>query len=76
MAHGDVAGELGEAGLVEDLADQAHVLVDEDSRTITCGDACGLLPAVLQRVEPVVGEFGDLLAGRPDPEDTAGVLRP
>ena len=31
-------------------------------------------PAVLQRVEPEVGELGDVLAGGPDAEDAAGVL--
>ena len=39
------------------------------------GDAGRLLAAVLQRVEPEVGQFGDLFTGRPDAEDAAGVLR-
>ena len=30
---------------------------------------------MLQGVEAVEGEFGDFLAGSPDPEDAAGVLR-
>ena len=37
-------------------------------------DAGRLLAAVLQGVEAVVGELGDLLARRPDAEDAAGVL--
>ena len=62
--------------LVEDLRDQAHVLVDEDLVAVADRDAGGLLPAMLQRVEAEVGELRDLLAGGPDPEDAAGVLRP
>src|SRR5690606_9944011 len=38
-------------------------------------DARRLLAAVLQRVEPEVGELGDLLTGCPDTEDAALVLR-
>ena len=38
-------------------------------------DAGRLLAAVLQGVEPEVGELGDLLARGPDAEDAAGVLR-
>jgi hypothetical protein len=62
------------SALVEDLADQAHVLVDEHLLAVAGRDAGRLLPAVLQRIEPEVGEFGDVLAGRPDAEDPTGVL--
>jgi hypothetical protein len=75
VAHGEVAGEGGERGLVEDLGDQAHVLEDEDLRTVAHRDAGGFLAAVLEGVEPEVGELGDLLARGPDSEDSAGVLR-
>ena len=61
------------ARLVEDLADQAHVLVDEDlspspsrSRRTPGHGAAGRRGRV--------GELGDVLAGRPDAEDAAGVL--
>ena len=63
-----------ERGLVEDLRDQAHVLVDEDLAAVADRDAGRLLAAVLQGVEAEVGQLGDVLAGRPDPEDAAGVL--
>src|SRR5450759_2613360 len=43
--------------------------------TITGRDACRLLTAVLQRIEPEVGQLGDVLARGPDSEDPAGVLR-
>jgi len=72
---GEVPLEGVERALVEHLGDQAHVLVDEDLRPVARGDARRLLAPVLQRVEAEVREFGDLLAGRPDPEDAAGVLR-
>ena len=75
MADREVPGERGEVALVEDLRDQAHVLVDEDPAAVADRDAGRLLAAVLEGVEAEVGELGDLLAGRPDPEDAAGVLR-
>ena len=64
-----------ERGLVEDLRDQAHVLVDQDLAAVADRDAGRLLAAVLQGVEPEVGELGDVLARGPDAEDAAGVLR-
>ena len=75
VADREVALERAQAALVEDLGDQAHVLVDQEARAVTGGDARRLLAAVLQRVEAEVGELGDLLAGSPDPEDAAGILR-
>ena len=75
VADGDVPAQRAERALVEDLADQPHVLVDEDLLAVGRRDAGRLLPAVLQRVEAEVGELGDLLARGPDAEDTAGVLR-
>ena len=66
--------------LVEDLRDEAHVLVDQDLRAVADRDAGRLLAAVLEGVEPEVGELRDLcrigprpVAG-PDAEDTTGVL--
>ena len=74
VADGDVPAQCRQAALVEDLGDQPHVLVDEDLLAVARGDARGLLAAVLQGVEAVVGQLGDILARRPDTEDTAGVL--
>ena len=70
----EVALERVERGLVEDLRDQPHVLVDQDLAAVADRDPGGLLAAVLQRVEAEVGQLGDVLAGRPDAEDAAGVL--
>ena len=61
--------------LVEDLGDQAHVLVDQDLPAVADRDAGRLLAAVLQGVEAEVGQLGDVLAGGPDAEDATGVLR-
>ena len=74
MADREVALERGQRGLVEDLRDQAHVLVDQDLAAVADRDAGRLLAAVLQGVEAEVGQLGDVLAGGPDPEDAAGVL--
>ena len=72
---GDVAGECAQGGVVEDLRHEPHVLVDEDLLPVGGRDPRGFLPAVLQRVQPEVGEFGDLLARRPQSENAAFVLR-
>ncbi|GAA4681299.1 hypothetical protein GCM10023324_39210 [Streptomyces youssoufiensis] len=74
MPHGDVAAEGAEGGFVEDLRDQAHVLEDENLGAVAHCDARGLLSTVLQRVQPEIGEFGDLFTRSPDTEDAAGVL--
>mgnify|MGYP007091948020 CR=1 FL=1 len=58
----DGAGQVGGVDRVEDLL------------AVADGDARGFLAAVLQRVEAEVGQLGDVLARRPDAEDTAGVL--
>ena len=74
VADGEVTLERLERGVVEDLRDQAHVLVDQDLAAVADRDAGGLLAAVLQRVEAEVDELGDFLARRPDAEHAAGVL--
>ena len=74
MADREVALERLERGLVEDLRDQAHVLVDQDLAAVADRDAGRLLAAVLEGVEAEVGELGDVLTGGPDTEDAAGVL--
>jgi len=57
--------------LVEDLTDQAEILVDQDLLTVRHGDPGGLLATVLECVQAVVGELGDVLAGGPHAEDAA-----
>ena len=66
---GEVPRQGGQGAVVEDLGDQAEVLVDQDVGAVGGGDAGGLLAAVLEGVEPEVGQAGDLLAGGPYAED-------
>jgi hypothetical protein len=68
---GQVTGHAGQGALVEDLRDQPEVLEDQDGAAVADRHAGGLLAAVLQGVEAVVGEVGDVLARRPDAEDAA-----
>ena len=76
VADGDVAGEAAEGDLVEDLRDEAELLVDDDALAVADRDAGGFLAAVLKRVKPVVRELGDLFTARESAEDTAGVAGP
>jgi hypothetical protein len=57
-----------ERRLVKRLRHQPHVLVHPHHAPVAGRDARALLPAVLQRVEPEVGQVGDILAGRIDAE--------
>ena len=68
MPDGDVALHRGQRLLVEDLADQAEVLEHQHLGAVGDGDTRRFLAAVLQRVQAVVGEFGNLFTRRPDPE--------
>ena len=75
MPDGEVAAQAGQRRLVEDLGDQAEILVDHHAGAVADRDAGRLLAAVLECVETEVGELGDLFSRRPDAEDAAGVLR-
>jgi hypothetical protein len=66
-----VPDHAGQRRLVEDLGDQAEVLEHHHAAAVADGHAGSLLAAVLQRVEAVVGQLGDVLARRPDAEDAA-----
>ena len=57
--------------LIEHLADQTEILEDHHLRAVGDGNSGGLLPAMLQRVQAVVGELGDILARGPHPEYAA-----
>ena len=71
MPDSDVPVQRGKGLLVEDLRDQAEILEHHDLRAVGDRDARGLLAAVLEGEQAEVGELRDLLAGRPDTEDTA-----
>ena len=75
MADRQVPFEGVQGDFVEDLGHEPHVFVDDDPLTVAEGDARGLLAAVLERVETEVGQFAYFVAGSPDPEHSAGVLR-
>src|SRR5690349_13032579 len=66
-------GQGGQGGLVEDLGDQAHLLVHHDAAAVADRDAGRFLAAVLERVQAEVGELGDVLVRGPDTEHAARV---
>src|SRR5579885_3783365 len=55
--------EFAEDLLVEDRADKAHLFVGSNRSAVAAGDAGGLLPAVLQRVQCEEREPGGVVAG-------------
>ena len=71
VPHRDVPLEGVERLFVEDLRHQAQVLEDQDLVAVAHRDARGFLAAVLQGEQPVIGELGDVFAGRPDSEHAA-----
>ena len=75
MPDGQIAAKASQRGLVEDLGNQAEILVDHHSRTVADRDARCLLATVLQRIQPKVSEFGYFFTGRPDSENATCVLR-
>ena len=75
VADREVAAQAAQRRLVEDLADQPEVLVDDDDGAVGHRDAGRLLTAVLEGVQTEVGQLRDLFPRRPDAEDATGVLR-
>jgi hypothetical protein len=73
VAYGDVAGEMAQVLLIEDLGDEAHSEVEVETVAVGCGYACALLPPVLERIESEEGDPGDVLPGSVDSEDAAGL---
>ena len=76
VANRDVAAQRLKARLGEHLRYQAHVLEDDDVTAIAHRDAGRLLASVLEGIEAEVGELRDVVAGSPDAEHPAGILRP
>ena len=75
VADGQMAGERGERAVVERVRHQTRVLDHGDGGTVAHGHARRLLPAVLQREQPEVGEVRHRLTGGVDTEDPARLLR-
>src|SRR5271165_3520642 len=71
MPDSDVAFHRRQRLLVEYLTDQTEILEHQHLRSVCDGDAGGLLAAVLQRIKPVVGQFGDFFTGGPYAEYAA-----
>ena len=71
VADGVLAAQRGETALVEDLSDEPEVAHGGQSRVLADRDSCRLLAAVLEGVEPEVGEPCDVARRRPQAEDAA-----
>ena len=72
---GQVAVERRQRGLVEDLADQAELLVHEDVVPVADRDAGRFLAPVLLGEQTEVREAGDVLAGSPYAEEPTFLFR-
>src|SRR5829696_4380918 len=75
VADCEETAQAAERRLVEHLADQPEVLVDDDGGAVGHRDARRLLTAVLEGVQTEIGQLRDLFTRRPDTEDATGVLR-
>jgi hypothetical protein len=75
VADGEGAGQAREVIFGERLRDEAHLAVRVQLLAVAGGDSSALLAAMLERVEAEVGDAGDILAGRVDAEDAAGLAR-
>ena len=75
MADREVADERRERAVVEHGGDEALLLDHHDLVAVAHGHAGGLLAAVLQGEQPEVGQLGDGLTRRVDPEDTTRFLQ-
>jgi len=71
MADRKVPAKGLQGRFVEYLGNQAEILVDHDCGAVAHRDAGGLLAAVLQGVETVVGQLGNVFVRSPDPEHAA-----
>jgi hypothetical protein len=65
------AAKLIESVFVKDLGDKPHILVNADSLAIADGDARALLPAMLEREQPEIGDAGNILTPAIYAEDAA-----
>jgi hypothetical protein len=63
MADGKVPGEADESVFSEDVSNQAHRFVEVKASTIRRDNAGGLLAAMLELMQPEVGELGSFRVG-------------
>ena len=71
MTNGREALQRLERRLVEDLRNEAQFAHCGDATAVRDGNACALLPAMLQRVETEVGEPSDVAIRSINAEDAA-----
>jgi len=72
---GNIALQALQHRLREHARDQAEVFVGADAPAVGDGDARALLPAMLQREQPEVGQSGDILPWRVDAEQPTRLAR-
>ena len=75
VANGPVTLEAAKPLGAEDVRHPSHVLLDVEGGAVGGGDACRLLPAMLERVETEIGDVPGLRMV-PDAEETALVVEP
>ena len=74
MADGQVALQSLQGLFIENLTDQPQVFENDDLLAVTHRNAGGLLAAVLQCEQPVVGDFCNVFARCPHAENSAFVV--
>jgi len=73
VAYGDLAGQIGEVGLIEHLRDKAHAGAEMDFPTVGSGYARAFLPSMLEGIQAVESNPGYVFPWRVDAEDSAGL---
>jgi hypothetical protein len=73
VAYGDMAGQVGQVGLIEHLRDKAHAGAEVDFAAVGGGYARAFLPSMLKGVQAVKGNPGYVFPWRIDAEDAAGL---
>jgi hypothetical protein len=73
VAYGDMAGQIGQIGLIEHLGNETHAGAEMNSLAIGGGYACAFLPAMLKGIQAVEGDPGYVFPRREDAEDAAGL---
>ena len=71
MPYGAVAGERLDGGLIENLCDESHALVQFDALAVGNGDSGALLSAMLQCEQAEKRDAGHFLARSEDTENAA-----
>jgi hypothetical protein len=73
VAYGDVAGQIGQGGLIEHLRDEAHAGAEMNLATVGGGYTGAFLASMLKGIQAVEGDPGYVFPWRVDAEDAAGL---